>query len=258
MLFSSNRGGSLDIWKLSTETGAIRRITEDDANDWDPAFSADGKSILWSSDRGGHFEVWICAADGTGARQLTQDGLDAENPTATADGEWIVYNSSNPDHAGLWKMRPDGTEPELLVSGTWSTPDVSPDGRHVAFRTAAIPRSLLVAQVDDGEIVAGPWVLPGATFNGRPRWMPGGRHLLFTGSNEEGKRGIYIQEFSPGRDTLPTRRPFRGFEVDLPPESFVVSPDGRRLIYSADNTVGTLMIAEGLQGIAPARSDLKP
>ncbi|MCH8881997.1 MAG: PD40 domain-containing protein, partial [SAR324 cluster bacterium] len=57
VLFSSNRGGDLDLWKLSLETGAIQRITEDGAADWDPGFTADG-NILWSSDRSGHFEIW--------------------------------------------------------------------------------------------------------------------------------------------------------------------------------------------------------
>jgi len=77
VLFSSNRSANLDLWKMSTETGAIRRITEDQADDWDPAFTPDGRHILWSSNRSGHFEIWMCAADGTEARQVSQDGFDA-------------------------------------------------------------------------------------------------------------------------------------------------------------------------------------
>ena len=258
MLFSSNRGGNLDLWKLSVETGAIRRVTEDDDADWDPAFTADGANILWSTDRGGHFEIWTCAADGTGARQLTQDGVDAENPTATPDGQWIVYNSINPEHVGLWKIHLDGTGAQRLVPGSWSVPDVSPDGRHVAFRTSTEPRALSVARVDDGEIVAGPWELPGSQTSGRARWMPDGRHLLFTGLNASGNRGIFIQEFSAGRDTRSTRRPLHGFDEDQPPESFGVSPDGRRLVYSSADILESLMLVEGLQGIAPARSPAQP
>jgi Tol biopolymer transport system component len=253
MLFSSNRGGNLDLWMMSMETGAIRRVTEDEADDWDPAFTPDGKGILWSSNRSGAFEIWTCATDGTAARQVTQDGLDAENPTATPDGRWVVYNSANPEAPGIWRIHPDGTGAERIVPGSWSVPDVSPDGRYVAFRTGGSQRSLLVARLEDGAIVAGPWELPGQITNGRARWMPDGKRLLFSGSDPSGAMGIYIQDFEPGRDTRATRRPLIGFDEDLIPESFTVSPDGALLIYSGSDTQQTLMLAEGLEGIAPAR-----
>jgi Tol biopolymer transport system component len=254
ILFSSNRGGNLDLWKLEVETGAIRRITEDSADDWDPAFTRDGRSILWSSNRGGHFEIWMCAVDGTGARQLTQDGVDAENPTATPDGRWIVYNSTNPKQSGIWKVHPNGTGATRIVPGTWSTPDVSPDGRHVVFRTGGEPRALSIAQVEDGRLLGAPIVLPGSIFNGRPRWMPDGRRFLYTASDATGARGIYIQDFVPGQDTTATRRRLSEFVTETPPESFGVAPDGTRLIISTEDKLDSLMLAQGLSGIEPARS----
>ena len=78
----------------------MRRITDDGAEDWDPAFTPDGKKIVWSSGRSGNLEIWIANADGSGAKQISQDGVDAENPTATPDGQWIVYSSFNPQEAG--------------------------------------------------------------------------------------------------------------------------------------------------------------
>ncbi len=251
MLFSSNRSGNLDLWKMSTETGAIRRITEDLADDWDPAFTRDGRSILWSSNRSGHFEIWMCAADGTGARQVTQDGYDAENPTTTPGDTWIVYNSGNPAHTGIWKMRADGTEAALLVPGSWSTPDVSPDGQHVAFRTGGNLRVLHVARLSDGALAMPPMPLPSSALNARPRWMPDGRSLIFTGENAEGRSGIFIQRFEPGQDTTGTRRPLTGFEVEDVRETLGISPDGRRLIVSVAETQDSLMLAEGLAGVEP-------
>ena len=90
VVFSSDRSVNLDLWAVSTKSGAFRRLTRDAADDWDPAFMPDGR-IVWSSNRSGPFEIWIAEADGSGARQLTNDGLSAQNPTATPDGQWVVY-----------------------------------------------------------------------------------------------------------------------------------------------------------------------
>ncbi len=249
VLFSSNRGGDLDLWKLEVATGAIRRITEDRADDWDPAFTPDGRSIVWSSNRAGHFEIWTCAADGTGARQLSQDGFDAENPTVTPDGEWIVYNSTNPKGSGIWKIHPDGTGAVRIVAGSFSTPDVSPDGKHVAFRSAREPRSLFIARVEDGEHVIEPIDVPGSNFNARPRWMPDGTRFLYTASDATGARGVYVQDFVPGRDTTAGRRPLLEFVLEEPPETYGIAPDGTRIIFSKADTLNSLMLAEGLSGV---------
>ncbi len=258
VLFTSSRGGNLDLWKISMESGAIRRITEDPADDWDPAFTRDGRSILWSSNRGGHFEIWTCAADGTGARQLSRDGVDAENPTTTPGDEWIVYNSTNPAHSGVWKMRADGSGAARIVAGTWSTPEVSPDGVHVAFRSGTLPRRLLVARVDNGQIVGAPIMTDPGAPNARARWTPEGRSLVYTDVSASGAHGLFIQTFSPGGDSHSTKRPFRDFLAGELPESFGVSPDGSRVVYALSETLDSLMLAQGLPGIDPARGRRAP
>jgi Tol biopolymer transport system component len=251
VISSSNRAGNLDLWKLSLTDGSLRRVTEDAADDWDPAFTPDGRNILWSSSRSGHFEIWMCDVDGTGARQVTNDGFDAENPTMTPDGRWIVYSSSNPRHSGVWKIHPDGSGALLLVPGAWSTPEVSPDGLWVAFRTQVVPRVLHIARIEDGEVQPYPSELPGGLFTARPRWMPGGRALAFTALDGAGEFGVFVQNFVPGRDARATRRALSTFDPGLAVESFGIAPDGSRVIYSLYERSTALMLAEGLPGIAP-------
>ena len=48
ILFTSDRSGNLDLWMVSTTTGELRQITDDAADDWDPAFGPDGH-LYWSS-----------------------------------------------------------------------------------------------------------------------------------------------------------------------------------------------------------------
>jgi Tol biopolymer transport system component len=258
IVFSSNRAGNLDLWRVAASTGAARRVTEDSAEDWDPAFALDGKKILWSSNRSGHFEIWMANADGSGPRQITQDGLDAENPSATADGQWVVYASANPAKRGLWKMHLDGAAASRLIPGDVSLPELSPDGKWVAYKTNILPESVTVrvARVEDGGPAPFEIVIPTrnaslAGLAGRVRWMPHGRALAFLGQNEHGVSGIYVQDFVPGKDTAASRRPLGGFDAEVSSESFGICPDGNHLVIASWDQVLSLVMADRVPGILP-------
>jgi Tol biopolymer transport system component len=252
--FSSNRSGNLEIWEISRKTGTVRRLTEDAADDWDPGFTPDGR-LIWSSGRSGHLEIWIADADGSAPRRLTDDGTDAENPTATPDG-WVVYNSAHEKKAGLWKVRVDGSQAtQLVASQDTNLPDVSPDGRYVAYGRPSIgPNVVRVARVSDGTIL--PFQIrvprPRATDvpMGRVRWMPGGKSIVFVGQDEKGVNGIFVQDFDPEKaDTGATRRRLGGFDSNLETESFAISPDGSSLVIAQLERLFGLATIEGLPDI---------
>jgi serine/threonine protein kinase len=262
--FSSNRGGGMNLWVVSTKTGNLRRITDAHIN-WDPAFTRDGKRLLWSSNRGGNFEIWMAELDGSGARQVTQDGTNAENPTATPDGQWVVYSSGNPQKAGLWKIQPDGSQATRLVAGRVTLPEVSPDGRHVLFRvfSGKYPALLRVVSAEDGK--AEPFEIRIDARRrttiplGRARWMPGGSAIAFVGQDESGASGVFVQQFVPGRDTGATRRPLGGFDPDVAAESFGIAPDGSRMVVAGWVQLFSLMEGEGLPDLfAPPRGSARP
>jgi serine/threonine protein kinase/Tol biopolymer transport system component len=255
IVFSSNRGGSLDLWATSRKTGAVRRVTEDKAQDWDPTFTRTGK-LLWSNDRSGPFEVWIAEADGRGARQVSHDGVDAENPTATPDGAWVVYASGNPRAPGIYKVRTDGSEARLLVGGNNQMPEVSPDGRYVAYvADHGTDRAILhVAQVADGavlpfEIRLPSWVPAGDVDVGRSRWLPDGRGIAFIGREENGTYAVYFQEFAPAGGS---RRRLVALEPGLAAESLGIAPDGQTMTVAFLDVVSNLMLAENVPGIESA------
>ncbi len=256
--FSSNRGGGMNLWTVSTSSGRLRRLTNSHLN-WDPGFLRDGR-IVWSSNRSGNYEIWIADTDGSAARKVTQDEGNAENPTATPDGEWIVYSSGNPEKAGLWKIRPDGSEATHLFEGRATIPEVSPDGRHAVFRsfTGKYPARLRVARLEDGALEEFEILVEAhrrTTISlGRARWRPDGKAIVFVGQDESGAIGLYAQDFVPGRDTSATRRKVAGFDPDVAAESFGIAPDGSRLVIAGWVQLFSLMEAEGLPGLlAPPR-----
>ncbi|MBK8597806.1 MAG: serine/threonine-protein kinase [Holophagales bacterium] len=259
VVFASDRAGSMDLWSVSRATGAVRRLTNDPADDWDPAVSRDGRSLLFSSRRSGNFEIWRAGADGSAPRQVSRDGVDAQNPTLSPDGETVVYASGSQQKPGLWSVKGDGTGARPLTSALGVIPELSPDGRHVLFLEQAASgavRTLKVVSAGDGREV--PFQIrlelkertPGYSL-GRARWTPDGTAIAFVAQDDAGLHGVYVQEFSPGRDTSVTRRPLAGFVPDQIVESFGFSPDGRSLTVAVREQQSSLLLAEGVAGVSP-------
>jgi Tol biopolymer transport system component len=255
VVFSSNRSGNLDVWARSLWTGELRRLTDHSADDWDPAFTLDGRRLVFTSHRGGNFEIWTADANGAGARQVSNDGFDAENAVPTPDGQWVVYNSAHPEKKGLWKIRIDGTQERRLVAGTCAWPEVSPDGRHVAYTVgvSSAITEIRVARVEDGGPVSFTIRVESSQIpNGRCRWMPGGDAIAFSWRHPR-KPGIYVQDFRPGEDTSASRRALVELEPGAIPESFGIAPDGQRLTLASGYPSFSLMSAENLAGLEPPR-----
>jgi dipeptidyl aminopeptidase/acylaminoacyl peptidase len=235
------------------ETGAVRRLTFDAADDWDPHWSPDGKHLLWSSNRSGHFEVWIADVDGTGARQLTANGVDAENPTMSADGAWVVYSSANPAAPGIWRVRPDGSDAKHLLEGSFQIPELAPKSNWIAAvesgQAAAAVRSVRIIRLEDGSAVA-EVSGPGRGGNmGRSRWMPDGRTLVSWGENDAHERVLYRQPVVPGRDTRSERVQVAIGDEQRGIETFGVSPVNGRIVVSAGWGDRDVLLAEGIPGI---------
>ena len=256
VVFSSNRDGQLDVWDVSPKTGSVRRLTDHASEDWDPRVAPDGR-LFWSSKRSGSFEVWTAEGDGSAPRQVSHDGVDAENPTFTPDLAWIVYASSNPARRGLWKVRLDGTGATQLASGNLGLPEVSPDGALVLFGSYGDPHPVLqVVRLADGASV--PFEIrirstglrtESAFIRGRSRWMPDGRSIAFVDADESGRSGVFLQDFTPGKDTSATRRPLAGFHPDAITESFGISPDGTRIAIALKERSSHILLAEGLESL---------
>jgi Tol biopolymer transport system component len=265
VVFSSSRGGNLDLWSMSLSDRSVHRLTDDPAEDWDPAFTPDGRHLLWSSDRGGHFEVWIADPDGRAARLLTRDGNDAETPTATRDG-WVLYSSGTPGRRGIWRVRLDGTGARLLVPGVTVHPEVSPDGRFVLYHAPVEEREeIRVARAQDGSPVPFTIAIPFRNLTvsfglsalpvaiGRARWRPDGQAVVFVGLMPDGRFAVFEQPFAPGQDTSAARRLVALSEGELITESLGVSTDGSDLLVSFIERAPNLVVAEGVPDLPPPR-----
>jgi len=245
ILFTSDRSGNLDLWRLDRASGELRRLTEHEASDWDPALSPDGRHLLFSSNRTGRFQIWIADADGSAPRQVT-DLENAQNPTMTGDGEWIVFTLQDAgERSGIWKVRPDGRDATLIAAGPFLIPETSPDGRFVAFRYTLAAGDRLVRIADGRRLdVAIP-------FNDRFRWsVDAGRISLWAIRIDAAGNSIVRFPFDPGNETLGAAQTILAGDAVEDAESLGVARDGSAIAFSSfANRRAQIVRIDGLAGL---------
>ena len=129
-----------------------------------------------------------------------------------------------------------GTESERkrLTEG-WraSEPDLSPDGRHLAFTVNSVAtRFLSIADVhDDGSLGPRHVLVPSARFEQAytPRFSPDGKTIVYSVWTEGGFRDLRLVDVATGKFTQVTH----DRSLDMEP---TWSPDGKTIYFASDRT----------------------
>ncbi len=93
-----------NIWTVDRAGIRIKQLTDDEFSNGDPFFSPDGSKIVFASDRSGNSDLWLMNSNGTGAFQLTSDASEQKNPAWAPDGKNIVYVSNEDGDYNIWVM----------------------------------------------------------------------------------------------------------------------------------------------------------
>ncbi len=173
-----------------------KRLTHD-KNMWDnsPTWSPDGKKIVFSrsyKDAKGIWqeEIWSMNADGSEQQQIKN--INGGGPCFTPDGRIVYHSKSNTSEICIADI--DGSNIRKLTNNStedWH-PEVSPDGKQIAFMSNRDGNHEIYVMNIDGSNQkrlthndVGYWY---------PSWSPDGSQLIFsaaTGKRRE-DRTIYI------------------------------------------------------------------
>jgi Tol biopolymer transport system component len=196
-----------------------------------PAWSPDGRHIVYVSTRDGDPEIYVMKADGTEPRRLTTaQGRDA-HPFWSPDGTQIVFQSPREDgHTRIFLMNADGSNQRPLTENTGfcGVPTWSPDGRWIVYQcTDDLARVGTDSQwhlfVIDAKGGARRQITYGAANDQVPNWAPDSTRLVFH-SDRSGIDQLYIMNVAGGPATAMTSSPD-------PSRSASWSPDGQRLFF---------------------------
>jgi Tol biopolymer transport system component len=104
-----------DVYVMNADGSGQRRLTRNSADDAEPAWSPDGRSIAFESDRDGNFDVYLMNADGRELRKLTRNPAAGAEPGWSPDGRSIVFDSKREGNSEIYVMEADGSGPRRLT-----------------------------------------------------------------------------------------------------------------------------------------------
>jgi TolB protein len=135
-----NRNENSDIWIADLKAGDVRKLMKLDNIQSFPAWSPDGKNIVFTSGyRVSSSKIiealWLANSDGTNARPLISDGFYNIQPTWSPDGKNIAFASSRSGNMDIWVVNKDGTNARQLTfdKSYDADPSWSPDGTKMCF-----------------------------------------------------------------------------------------------------------------------------
>lgn len=219
--------------KRSWETPA--RLTGLQRPELFPAFTPDGRSLLFSAETETGYEIAIRALSEAGPeRLLTSDGQQNIQPSPSPKEGLVAYHSVS--RGGIWAVPLAGGAPRQL-SATGSAPRFSPDGSLIAFQSGPSPvledpsrelpeeATIWVVRPDGTGLrrVTQPGSPPGA--HSAPAWLPRGGEIVFL-SSAKGKPVIWSVSLSDGR----LRKILASSTAISSP---IAAPDGSEVLFAS-------------------------
>ena len=189
-----NRIVSAQICMYSMDLGKLIAFPRFPGTNSAPAWSPDGKQLMFSSSMHGTPDIYVADTNGSRPKRVTFSGNGgATSPTWNPKtGQTVVFVSDRGGVPKLYMMNSDGTNMnalDLQDKGYLIDPAWSPNGQLIAFSWRR-PEGNFDIYVMDPATLNAIEITRDQGRNERPSWAPDGRHIVFE-STRNGTRQIW-------------------------------------------------------------------
>jgi Tol biopolymer transport system component len=189
-----------------TAQAVAMRLTDYGGTESATALAPDGRSLAFVSDHSGIPDIWVRQAFGGDAVRLTDDAAEEAELVYASDGETIFFTRVDTDGQAIWRIGTLGGQAQKVITNA-RMPAPSPDGRSLAYLTAADPAELEVAELTGGaKRTLARGISPGVP-GGRaaPAWSPDGRWLAYNQWGLFAPHNMFVIDVSTGERRQVTR-----------------------------------------------------
>jgi len=139
-----NPDGRNHIFTIDLATGRVSQLTSGrNHHDQHPKWSPDGRRLSFVSSRAGNFDLYVMNADGTNVTRLTDHPANDFDPIWAPDGQSLIFSSERDSRSDLYRLWLNDRRIDRLTNhfvGRAIMPNVSPDGKSVAFAAQTLQR----------------------------------------------------------------------------------------------------------------------
>jgi len=155
LVFSSDRGGTVDIWSVDVGmdglVGEPRKITNSSMHDTEPTAGPDG-TVVFVRGAPGVEDLWLRTPEGSES-QLTSLRGGEVSPVVSPDGRWVAYVSVIGRTRSLRIVELDGDEDTRVVDDmAIEHPHWSPNGEALLFTTRSGTRGVWITPTVGGYV----------------------------------------------------------------------------------------------------------
>jgi serine/threonine protein kinase len=220
----------LNLWIHDLQRGTHTPLTSGTDSNLLPAWSRDGKRILFASNRGGDWDIYSQPADGSGSAEvLLKRPFDQFPYMVSADGTLVYIEIQPTTGRDLWTLSPDGKASPLRVTrfneiAAQFSPGREGAPRWIAYASDESGRSEIYVQSYPGAERRVPVSSEGGV---RPMWSPDGKELFYV----TGDAMVAVAMQPNGTFGAPRKLFGRSnFLINDRFQSYSVSPDGKRFL----------------------------
>src|SRR5262249_1269095 len=199
IVYTQERGGSSDIYRIHPDGSGLEQLTDDPAFDDQAALSPDGRSLVFVSTRGSGFaNLWRLDLSTRKCVALTTGSAGNFRPAWSPDGQWIAFSSDRDttpgtfpgqwevlQSTGIYVVHPDGTGIRRVTKtgGVAGSPSWSADSKRILFYETDETGAYLAkggnSRTELGAVTLATGERPQFTASNQvklaPKWLSGGR-----------------------------------------------------------------------------------